>query len=326
MKSRFALHDASGLLGIPVALFLIAAVAATGGAETAAGGQPAPAADAVAAAEAAPAQVAAPVPAAAPAVSEAEVKRAVPPATVSAEPKREARPAVSPARVAKYLRSAEQYYWDGDLETARKMADRVLSADPLNEAAQKFRDKIETLVRRQEDVRRDTAEQFYYRSETFLKRGDLLNALYWSNLAVQTNPSFSKANALNISIYERCVGFVSMASSADREIYVGALRDFLQGNYEAASETFRDISRAYPEISSFVGATTIHFADSRSRDRSDLYYEKARIAMSERQFINARDHLRMAIDMDRTNLPPRQALEQLNMELDLPRISVLGQD
>ena len=217
----------------------------------------------------------------------------------------------------RYIEDSRESYVEGDIKDAEKSINLALGLDPKNREAQNYKNKIMVIKEKMIEAKRDFSEQCFFKGANYFKAGDTLDAQLFMYKALKLNPQMEKAKNMFVSIQEMNQDIVKSMGKKDGKKFKKAINFFLNEDFEASAEVFRELQAGYPEMANFMGYAIAHTSDSGNKKRSAEYVKIARKDVRNERYRKAQEDLFSALEMDRENMEAQVILEQVKIELSL---------
>lgn len=222
---------------------------------------------------------------------------------------------LSAVKTERCLQQARTAYNSGDLGEAEDKLNECLAAEPLNLTASEMKNKIAILRERMLAVQEDVADEYYHSAEYFYEKGNLPEALLWSERSVKLNRKSPLSRMLYQALQQDKANTLLKVNKDDKKLLEAGIGYFLAEDFDDAVAVFRALQRNYPEMNDFLSSAIIHSGDPKNSKRSREYIQAALDNMKMERYKNAQEALYLALQMDTTNLYARMVLEQVNLEL-----------
>lgn len=224
------------------------------------------------------------------------------------------------------MRDAQDFYAVGDLAEAEETVNELLKIDASYQQAWDLKNKLTKISERISDARESIAEEYHIAAEYYYKKENYLDALLWVNRSIAIRPNADKTIALKQRINDALQVMLNRINAVERRRLVRGMDYFIAEDFDRAVVVFRDLQKSFPEVNELLSVAITHLSDTRNVQRSTEYYDAALKDLRKERYKKAQESLYLALEMNRNNLPARYMLEQVNLELGLPRATLyLGQ-
>lgn len=224
------------------------------------------------------------------------------------------------------LRDALEFYAIGDLSEAEETVNELLKIDASYQQAWDLKNKLTKISERIADAREAIAEEYHVAAEYYYKKENYLDASLWVKRSLAMRPTADKTIALQQRINDALQVVLGRINVVERRRLMRGVEYFLSEDFERSVIVFRDLQKSFPEVNELLSVAITHLADGRNVLRSTEYYDQAVDDLRRERFKKAQENLYLALEMNRNNLNARYMLEQVNLELGLPRATLyLGQ-
>jgi tetratricopeptide (TPR) repeat protein len=215
------------------------------------------------------------------------------------------------------LKDIERVYWMGMIDEAEAKVDRLPKTNSKDDMVTGMKNKLKMAKERVLKVEAAIVEDYYGRAEKFFQAGNNLEASLEIQRAMGLDPHNKKVKKLFDSITAANQKTVDSMLPSKKRKFRNGFKQFLEENFEAAVESFRDLQKTNPELTDYLSEANAHLIDQKNSQRSSVYFADAVRSIDRDEFRNAQEYLLLSIENDKNNIEARLLLEQVKLELGL---------
>jgi tetratricopeptide (TPR) repeat protein len=212
------------------------------------------------------------------------------------------------------LNTVRDYYYDGKVDKAESLLDKILFANPGYMEALDFKNKILELKDKIQTFKISTADEYMLESESALRDGNFYEGLLFYKKAVGLVPEMNDTRNYNFIMADLKAQSLKYAPE-DRNKFIDSVEAFRDGNFQKAQKILYSLSDKYNSLKFFRGLMDVYQLTYSNEKRTKPLYNKALKYFKSGMFEAAGASLGEALAMDPKNPEYVFLMEQIKLEL-----------
>ncbi len=214
------------------------------------------------------------------------------------------------------LKLAKNYYFDGDLDNAEDICDKIVIAQPENEEAAALQSKIAYLKSKSTEYKKELLDTYYTELRKVAMEGNCYEGfLYVKRISVLA--SDEKLNYFqNILTMEKDNIFSRLGNSKDKKNFVKSLEAFVDEDFTKSTKYLYKLQEKYPQFAIYLSISRAkEFTDS-TLERKEKLYKKIIKDLKKSNFVAAKNSAQLLYMMNYSDVRSRLLLDQIELEIE----------
>ncbi|MBQ3835064.1 MAG: hypothetical protein II816_06085 [Elusimicrobia bacterium] len=224
--------------------------------------------------------------------------------------------AVKPGYYEKQFKKAIKYYFDGDFAKAEDICDKIVIAEPENEAAMELQSKIAFLKKKEETYKKELVDSYYVELRKAVMEGNCYEGfLYLKKIgAISKNEKMDYFS--NVLVMEKENIVSRFSSKSDKNTFLKSLDAFVKENFSKSTNLLFKLQEKYPQFSIYLSISRAKEFKDGSEFRKKQLYKEAIKSLHKNEFVSAQVSAELLYMMDYSDITAKLLLDQIELEIE----------
>lgn len=216
----------------------------------------------------------------------------------------------------KQLKKAIRYYFNGDLDKAENICDKVVISNPENEAAVELQNKIAFLKQKEVLYNQQLVDSYYIELRKAVMEGNCYEGFMYLNRIGKISQDEKMNYFSNVLAMEKENILSRFDNNSDKKTFLKSLNAFIKGDFVSSTKLLYKLQEKYPQFSIYLSISRAkEFQEGNDNRAKDLYRKTIR-SLKKNDFVAAKNHAELLYMMDYGNVKARLLLEQIELEIE----------
>lgn len=217
--------------------------------------------------------------------------------------------------VEKALKTAKNYYCEGEFEKAEKCIDQILIQHADNEKANELKNKIMLLKEKKVYYTKNIVKDYRIEIRRTVKEGNYYEGFLFIKKVNELAPEENMKSLYNRLLNEKEMVLYALDNSKDRKTFLESVDLFVDEKYTKATKLIYKLYKKYPKFVDYVGMCRYYSIHENNEKRIENLYKKAVKCFKETRLGEARDYATICYSLEPTDIKLKILIDQINMEI-----------
>ncbi len=215
----------------------------------------------------------------------------------------------------KQLKKAIKYYFKGNFSSAEDICDKIVIAEPENEAAVELQNKIAYLKQREELYRKELLDVYYTELRKAVMEGNCYEGfMYLKKIGAISDEKMNYFS--NVLLMEKENILSRFNNNRDKKIFLKSLDAFVKEDFVKSTKILYKLQEKYPQFSIYLSISRTKEFDEGNINRKKGLYKQALKSLNRNEFVAAKNAAQQLHMMDYNDVTAKLLLDQIELEIE----------
>lgn len=216
----------------------------------------------------------------------------------------------------KQLVLARKHYFNGELAKAEDICDKIVIAQPENEAAAILQNKIVYLKQKEVLYKKSLVDTYYVELRKSVMEGNCYDGFMYLKKIGELEQGDKLNYFINVLTMEKENILSRFNNKKDKNTFLKSLDAFVDGDFVKSTKLLYKLQEKYPQFSIYLSISRAKEFNEENDDRMNELYKKTLKSLQKNEFVKAKNYAQLLYMMDYNNITAKLLLDQVELEIE----------
>ncbi len=216
----------------------------------------------------------------------------------------------------KQLVLARKYYFNGDLTKAEDICDKIVVAEPENEAAAELQNKIVYLKQKEVVYKKNLVDTYYVELRKSVMEGNCYDGVMYLKKIGELEQDDKMNYFTNVLTMEKENIVARFNNKKDKNTFLKSLDAFINEDFVKSTKLLYKLQEKYPQFSIYLSISRAKEFNEENDNRMKYLHKQTVKCLQKNEFVTAKNYAQLLYMMDYNNITAKLLLDQVELEIE----------